>query len=59
MKLPNAELATIPERKMTLYLLNPAHPAGGSKAAFFLKFGFNHANWKLLAEGLLSPCANQ
>ena len=30
MKLPNAQLATVPERKVTHYLLNPAHPAGGS-----------------------------
>ena len=35
MKLPDAGLATVPERKITHYLLNPAHPAGGSKAVFF------------------------
>jgi hypothetical protein len=40
MKLPNAHLATVPEAKVTRYLLNPAHPAGGSKATFFLRFGF-------------------
>jgi len=40
MKLPNAHLAVVPERKITLYLLNPAHSAGGSKAVFFLRFGF-------------------
>jgi len=34
MKLPNAQLATVPERKVTHYLLNPGHPAGGSKATF-------------------------
>jgi hypothetical protein len=34
MKLPNVQSATMPERKMTHYLLNPAHPAGGSKAWF-------------------------
>lgn len=43
MKLPNAELAVVPERKATQYLLNPAHPAGGSKAWFFLRFGFTIA----------------
>ena len=53
MKLPNAALATVPERKVTLYLLNPAHPAGGSKASFFLTFGFSPANWRLLADALL------
>ena len=52
MKLPNAEHAIIPERKVTLYLLNPAHPAGGSKAAFFLHFGFTVGQWQVLAETL-------
>lgn len=53
MKLPNAALAAVPERKVTQYLLNPAHPAGGSKAGFFLRFGFTLANWRQLAEALL------
>jgi len=53
MKLPNAELAAVPERKVTHYLLNPAHPAGGSKAWFFLRFGFSAAKWQQLAEALL------
>jgi hypothetical protein len=53
MKLPNAHLATVPERKITLYLLNPAHPAGGSKAAFFLRFGFKVGEWQRLAEALI------
>jgi hypothetical protein len=52
MKLPNAHLVTVPERKITHYLLNPAHPAGGSKAAFFLRFGFTVAKWQQLAEAL-------
>jgi hypothetical protein len=53
MRLPNAQLATVPERKVTQYLLNPAHPAGGSKASFFLRFGFTVAEWPRLAEALL------
>ncbi|MGA2659456.1 MAG: DUF6883 domain-containing protein [Verrucomicrobiota bacterium] len=53
MKLPNAQSATVPEPKVTHYLLNPAHPAGGSKAAFFLRFGFAVAEWQRLAEMLL------
>jgi hypothetical protein len=52
MKLPNSHLATVPERKVTCYLLNPAHPAGGSKASFFLSFGFSVADWRRLADGL-------
>jgi hypothetical protein len=39
----------VPERKVTHYLLNPAHPAGGSKASFFLRFGFTVADWQRLA----------
>ena len=53
MKLPNAEKATVPERKVTHYLLNSAHPAGGSKAAFFLRFGFTAEEWPVLAAALL------
>jgi hypothetical protein len=53
MKLPNSELATVPERKVTHYLLNPAHPAGGSKAWFFLRFGFTVGEWQRLADALL------
>jgi hypothetical protein len=51
-KLPNAELAAVPEPKITRYLLNPAHPAGGSKAVFFLRFGFTAAGWQRLARAL-------
>jgi len=53
MKLPNAQSATVPERKMTHYLLNPAHPVGGSKASFFLRHGFTVADWTRPAEALL------
>jgi len=52
MKLPNAETATVPEPKITRYLLNPSHPAGGSKAVFFLRFGFTAAGWQRLAWAL-------
>jgi hypothetical protein len=37
MKLPYVEMAEVPEEKITRYLLNAAHPAGGSKAVFFLR----------------------
>ena len=53
MKLPNADSATIAEEKIVRYLLNPGHPAGGSKAAFFLRFGFTVGEWQRLAEALL------
>jgi hypothetical protein len=54
MKLPNVQSATVPERKMTHYLLNPAHPAGGSKAWFFLRHGFSVADWQWLTAALLT-----
>ena len=54
MKLPNADRATVAEPKITRYLLNPAHPAGGSKARFFLRFGFTVAGWEQLAAALLN-----
>jgi hypothetical protein len=48
MKLPRAELGTVPEEKVTRYLLNAAHSAGGGKASFFLRFGFSVADWRRL-----------
>ncbi|MSU51019.1 MAG: hypothetical protein EXS37_18335 [Opitutus sp.] len=53
MKLPNAHLAVVPQKKIIGYLLNPAHPVGGSKAAFFMRFGFTVEEWSRLAEALL------
>ncbi|HUG10394.1 MAG TPA: hypothetical protein VMM36_05245 [Opitutaceae bacterium] len=53
MKLPHLDSAVVPERKITHYLLNPAHPAGGSKARFFLRHGFATARWRQLADALL------
>ena len=53
MKLPNCQTATVPEQKIALYLFNPAHPAGGSKASFSLRFGFTADGWRQLAEALL------
>lgn len=53
MKLPNAEHAIVPERKLTLYLLNRVHPIGGPKATFFLHHGFTMEQWQVFAERLL------
>lgn len=52
MKLPNAQSAIIPKEKIVNYLLDPAHPDGGSKAAFFQQAGFDHEAWGTLAEAL-------
>ena len=40
-RLPNADRAIVEDGKLAGYLLNLAHPDGGSKARFFLAHGFN------------------
>jgi hypothetical protein len=49
MTMPNAHLAVIEQEKITGYLLNPAHPDNGGKAAFFLSLGFRTVDWPALA----------
>lgn len=43
---------SIPFAKIAAYLLNPHHPRGGSKAAFFIGHGFSQARPKELADAL-------
>ncbi|MBI4517213.1 MAG: hypothetical protein HY699_15515 [Deltaproteobacteria bacterium] len=50
MKLPNAHLAVVEREKITGYLLNPAHPDNGGKAAFFQAQGFKGSDWQTLAD---------
>jgi len=57
MKIPHVKLATIADRKITGYLLNPAHPAGGSKASFFIRHGFSIDRWSELKSALLRHAA--
>jgi hypothetical protein len=52
MKLPGAESAIVPRRKVEDYLLNLKHPIGGGKANFFLRFGFRREQWEELANAL-------
>jgi hypothetical protein len=52
MRLPNFGKAAIAEDKIVRYLLSSNHPAGGSKAAFFLKHGFKPEDWQQLARAL-------
>ena len=52
MKLPHAKGAVVPQNKIESYLLNPSHPIGGSKAGFFLRFGFRREQWNILADAL-------
>jgi hypothetical protein len=53
MKLPNADKAYIPPRKLLDYLLSLSHPVGGSKARFFRSAGFDDTNVSTLEHGLL------
>ncbi len=41
MKVPSAHMAVVEREKITAYLLNPAHPDNGGKAAFFRLLGFS------------------
>ena len=52
MYLPNAASACIPPAKILDYLLAADHPDGGSKAAVLTRFGFNRAEWQILAQAL-------
>lgn len=51
-RLPSAEKAEVPSRKVVAYLLNPGHPDGWGKAAFFTRFGFSRPAWNALAAAL-------
>jgi hypothetical protein len=51
-KVPGWERATVPERKITEYLLSTSHKDGRPKAAFFGAFGFRIEAWEVLAEAL-------
>lgn len=53
-QLPGAVNATLDDAKITQYLLAPSHPIGGSKAKFFLSFGFSQANFTVLKYMLLA-----
>src|SRR2546422_11669067 len=52
MKLPLADEAEMPRDKIVLYLLNPEHRAGKSKARFFASHGFAVEDWQRLANAL-------
>jgi hypothetical protein len=54
MKLPNAERAVVPSRKITHYLLSTVHRDGRHKAEFFHSFGFTLEAWEELAAALLN-----
>lgn len=51
-KVPNPQEAVVPSRKLTEYLLSPAHRHGRGKARFFTTFGFTRDDWHELASAL-------
>ena len=53
MKVPNARRAVVEKQKVKEYLLNPAHPDGAGKAAFFQLHGFSADRWQELAVALI------
>jgi len=53
MYLPNRHLAFVPREKIVEYLLDLTHKDGGSKARFFLAFGFTIQEWKQMADALI------
>ncbi|MBI2194861.1 MAG: hypothetical protein HYU36_23005 [Planctomycetes bacterium] len=52
MNLPKADAVEIAKEKITDYLLNPLHPDGASKAAFFAALAFKAEKWEELANAL-------
>ena len=52
-RLPRANEAVIPPRKLTEYLLSESHPVGSSKAMFFRGLGFGDASIQVFKEALL------
>ena len=52
MNLPRADAVEIAKEKITEYLLNPQHPDGASKAAFFTALGFTIEKWQEMADAL-------
>jgi hypothetical protein len=57
MPIPNANEATAATEKVRDYLLNPEHPDGGSKAAWFQSLGYVRDGWQELASDLLALAA--
>ncbi len=54
MKIPNAENAIIAADKLCIYLLNPAHKRGGTKAKLLLSMGYTVEDWHRLKADIRS-----
>jgi hypothetical protein len=53
-RVPGAEDAVCPDHKIRDYLLNPDHPRGEPKAAFFLAIGWGRERWEDLRDLILT-----
>lgn len=51
-RLPEADRATIEERKLRDYLLSPTHPIGRFKCGFFNRVGYTQSAWTKLADDI-------
>lgn len=58
MAVPYASEASVPLAKLTDYLLNPNHSAGGPKARFFLSIGFTATDPVALRRALVAIAAS-
>lgn len=58
MPIPDADRAVVEDAKVRDYLLNLAHPDGGSKAIWFGSLGYSRDEWHDLAADLLAIARN-
>lgn len=58
MKLPNADLAVIPDQKVTNYLLDEYHPQNKGKAKFYKMVGYTTNNPQILIKTLKTLAQN-
>ena len=58
MPIPDANRAVVEDEKVRDYLLNLAHPDGGSKAIWFHSLGYVRDEWNQLAADLLAIARN-
>ncbi len=54
MPIPDSSRAVVEDTKVRDYLLNLAHPDGGSKAVWFHSLGYNRDDWHHLSADLLA-----
>ena len=50
--MPYAQRSYVAREKITNYLLDVHHQRGGSKARFFVRFGFHLSEWETFAQAL-------